>query len=145
MSWSDFENAAPELAAFGAARLNGTVAYLATTRRDGAPRVHPVTPIIGEGRFFLFMEPTSPKAKDLQRDGRYAIHCAMTNSSGASGEFWCAGRAQLIDDATARALAAQLGYPPKEHYILFELDVDRAQSTVYQGNPVRTQWNRKAR
>jgi hypothetical protein len=140
VSWGDFERAAPELAGFGAVRLNGQVAYLATTRSDGSPRVHPVTPIIGEGHFFLFMEPTSPKAKDLQRDGRYQIHCGMSDSSGQSGEFWCAGRARLLDDATLRALAAQIGYPPKPHYILFELDVERAQSTVYAENIVRTRW-----
>ncbi|MGH2405330.1 MAG: pyridoxamine 5'-phosphate oxidase family protein, partial [bacterium] len=50
------------------------MAYLATLRGDGAPRVHPVTPIVGEGRLFLFMEPTSPKGHDLRRDGRYALH-----------------------------------------------------------------------
>ncbi len=58
---------------FGAERLNGKVAYLATVRKDGSPRVHPMTPIIGQGHLFVFMEPTSPKGHDLQRDGRYAI------------------------------------------------------------------------
>lgn len=142
MSWGDFEQAAPKLATFGAERLNGRVAYLATTQKDGAPRVHPVTPIIGQGRFFLFMEPTSPKAKDLQRDGRYQIHCAMDDSSGASGEFWCAGLAAIKSDADSRALATQIGYEPRAHYILFELDVERAQSTVYQDKPVRTLWKK---
>ena len=46
MSWQSLENNHPELAAFGAERLNGNVAYLATVRQDGSPRVHPVTPII---------------------------------------------------------------------------------------------------
>ena len=71
MSWKSFEEQQPELAAFGAKRLNGKVAYLATVRKDGSPRVHPVTPIIGEGHLFVFMEPTSPKGYDLRRDGRY--------------------------------------------------------------------------
>ena len=53
-SWQDFALAEPELSAFGEARL-GTVrpAYLATVRADGMPRVHPVTPIIGEGHLLL--------------------------------------------------------------------------------------------
>ncbi len=144
MSWNDFEKSAPELAAFGAERLNGRVSYLATTQKDGAPRVHPVTPIIGQGHFFVFMEPTSPKGKDLQRDGRYQIHCAMSDSTGESGEFWCAGRAQLIEDVESRALATQIGYAPKPHYILFELDVERAQSTLYLDKPVRTLWKKDA-
>src|SRR5438874_11794155 len=101
-SWTSFANAAPELAAFGAARLAGQVAYLATVRANGAPRVHPVTPIIGEGHLFLFMEPTSPKGKDLQRDGRYALHCAVSDSSGASGEFSVTGQARLVTDSETR-------------------------------------------
>jgi len=41
MSWKHLEDGQAELAAFGAERLNGRVAYLATIRKDGAPRVHP--------------------------------------------------------------------------------------------------------
>ncbi len=105
MTWKTLEEQQPELAAFGLERLNGQVAYLATIRKDGSPRVHPMTPIIGQGHFFVFMEPTSPKGQDLQRDGRYAIHCAVSDNSGASGEFSITGRAHLIDNAELRTLA----------------------------------------
>jgi hypothetical protein len=91
MTWKIVAEQQPELAAFGAERLNGRVAYLATIRKDGSPRVHPMTPIIGQGHLFVFMEPTSPKGRDLQRDGRYAIHCAVSYNSGASGEFSITG------------------------------------------------------
>jgi hypothetical protein len=84
MSWKDFEEANPELAAFGLERFKSGVAYLATVRKDGSPRVHPVTPIVGDGYLFVFMEPTSPKGYDLRRDGRYAMHSAVSDSSGAS-------------------------------------------------------------
>src|SRR5438876_562251 len=115
MSWGDFEQAAPALAAFGMERLMGKVSYLATTQKDGAPRVHPVTPEIGQGRFFVFMESTSPKGKDLLRDGRYAIHCGVSDDSGASGEFWCMGRATLIQDREVWSFAASLStYTPAE-------------------------------
>jgi hypothetical protein len=60
----------PELAAYGAARLlDSEVAYLATVRKDGSPRVHPATPIIGQGRLFVFREPTSPKGHDPRHRG----------------------------------------------------------------------------
>ena len=49
MGWQLLEEQQPELAAFGRLRLNGKVAYLATVRKDGSPRVHPMTPIIGAG------------------------------------------------------------------------------------------------
>jgi hypothetical protein len=144
MSWKLLEEAQPELAAFGVERLNGKVAYLATVRRDGSPRVHPMTPIIGQGHFFVFMEPTSPKGHDLQRDGRYAIHCGVSDSSGLSGEFILSGRAALVDDPARRALAASLSsYTPAERYILFEFGLDSAASTVYlEGEPVRRSWKR---
>ena len=142
MSWKTLEEQSPELAAFGLERLNGKVAYLATIRKDGSPRVHPMTPIIGEGHLFVFMEPTSPKGHDLQRDGRYAIHCSVTDSNGSSGEFSITGRAHLIDDPEMRALAARLSsYTPAERYILFEFELSSAASTIYSaGQPVRQHW-----
>src|SRR5690242_8269078 len=142
MSWKVLEESNPALAQFGAERFSTEIAYLATIRKDGSPRVHPVTPIIGEGRLFLFMEPTSPKGNDLKRDRRYALHCAVENSAGGEGEFHVAGKATWVEDADIRAMAVRVSsYAPRERYILFELGVEFAASTVYQGDvPVRRQW-----
>ena len=144
MSWKDLENADPDLAAFGLSRFETRVAYLATLRQDGSPRVHPVNPIVGQGHLFLFMEPTSPKGHDLRRDGRYALHAAVSDANGTGGEFNLSGRAAFLTDPALRALAAQLAsYTPAERYILFELSVESAQSTQYQnGEPVHRRWNR---
>ncbi len=144
MSWQSLEDQQPELAAFGAERLNGKVAYLATARKDGSPRVHPMTPIIGRGHLFVFMEPTSPKGHDLQRDGRYAIHCSVSENSGASGEFIITGHAHLILNPELRALAVQLAsYTPAERYILYEFDIESAACTLYPNDrPVRQSWKR---
>jgi hypothetical protein len=133
MSWQDLAAGNPELAAYGAARLtDNDVAYLATVRKDGSPRVHPVTPILGEGRLFVFMEPTSPKGHDLRRDGRYALHCAVEDSGGGQGEFYLSGRGRLVDDAATRAMAERAAsYDVAPRYILFELDVAHALGTVY--------------
>lgn len=141
-TWGEFAQAHPELAEFGASRLPGNVAYLATIRQDGSPRVHPVTPILGQGHLFLFMEPTSPKGQDLRRDGRYALHCAVSGSDGASGEFLVSGRAVFVEDPVLRALATQAAsYTPKERYVLFELHLESALSTIYQAErPVRQRW-----
>ena len=67
VSWKELEANAPELAEFGWQRLNGQVSYFATIRKNNLPRLHPVTPIVGEGHLYLFMEPTSPKRNDLNR------------------------------------------------------------------------------
>jgi hypothetical protein len=144
MGWKILEESNPELAAFGAERLNSKVSYLATIRKDGSPRVHPMTPIIGLGHLFVFMEPTSPKGHDLRRDERYAIHCSVSDTSGASGEFTISGRAHLVDNPQIRSLAVQLApYTPADRYILFEFDIESASSAVYEnGEPVRIHWKR---
>jgi hypothetical protein len=146
MTWKLLEEQQPELAAFGCERLNGKVAYLATIRKDGSPRLHPMTPIIGRSHFFVFMEPTSPKGHDLQHDGRFAIHCAVSDNSGASGEFNITGHAHRVDGAELRALAVSLAsYTPADRYILFEFDIESAASTDYaEGRAVRRLWKREA-
>lgn len=140
-SWVEFAKQAPELAAFGAARFTSGVAYLGTLRPDGGPRVHPVTPIIGE-QLFLFMEPTSPKGKDLQRDARYTLHCAVEDSGGGQGEFYVRGQATLATDPALRAQAVQASsYKPQERYILFVLTVDFAFMNRYiDGQPNVRRW-----
>ena len=130
-SWKEFARQAPELAEFGKARLNGRVAYLGTIRSDGSPRVHPVTPIVGD-QLYLFMEPTSPKGKDLQRDGRYTLHCSVEDSSGGSGEFYVRGRATFVDDPLIREQAIQAAsYAPSDRYILFVFTIEFAFMNIY--------------
>jgi hypothetical protein len=142
-TWKAFEQQAHELAAFGKARFQSGVAYLGTIRSDGSPRVHPVTPIIGE-QLFLFMEPTSPKGNDLRRDRRYTLHCAVEDSGGGGGEFYVRGRATFIDDASIREQAiAAASYTPKAHYILFVLTVEFAFMNTYaNGKPETRRWQR---
>ncbi len=146
MSWKTLEEKHPDLAAFGAERLDGKVAYLATVRKDGSPRVHPMTPIIGQGHLFVFMEPTSPKGHDLRRDGRYAMHCAVSDTSGTGGEFIVTGRAHFVNNSELRALAVRLAsYTPADRYILFEFDIKSVASTVYQDDQaVRQHWKSNA-
>jgi hypothetical protein len=130
-TWQEFAQQAPELATFGKSRFQSEVAYFATLRPDGSPRVHPVTPIIGE-QLFLFMEPTSPKGKDLQRDGRYMLHCSVENSSGGGGEFYVRGRATLSTDPRMRETATHVSpYKPADRYILFVLTIEFAFMNVY--------------
>ncbi len=139
--WADFARLAPELAAFGAARFGSQVAYLGTVRADGSPRVHPVTPIIGQ-RLYLFMEPTSPKGKDLQRDPRYALHCSVADSGGGEGEFYVRGRGFLIDEPLVRAEAVRASpYVPQDAYILFVLTVEFAFMNQYlEGRATPRRW-----
>ena len=130
-SWKEFTQQAADIATFGKARFQSKVGYLGTVRADGSPRVHPVTPIVGD-ELFLFMEPTSPKGKDLQRDGRYTLHCAVENMEGGSGEFYVSGHASLVTDPAVRQQAIQAAsYNPRDRYILFRLTVESAFMNVY--------------
>jgi hypothetical protein len=142
MSWKLLESQAPDVAEFSKERLHDKVAYLATIRKDGSPRLHPFTPIIGEGHFFIFMEPTSPKKNDLLRDARYAVHCAVTDNSGESGEVIITGKARFIEDPELRAAAARVcPYQYAERYVLFEFDIEDVLTTEYpEGSPVRKRW-----
>lgn len=142
MSWKALEESNPELAEYGLGRFSNGVAYLGTVTKDGAPRVHPVTPIIGEGRLFLFMEPTSPKGYDLRRGSRYALHSTVEDVEGGGGEFLVSGNGRLVEDAETRVLAVRLSsYHPADRYILFELSVDGALGFIYKGDEkVRLHW-----
>jgi hypothetical protein len=131
-TWGQFESAEQELAAFGAELLLAAPAYLATVRSDGVPRVHPVTPIIGGGQLFLFMEPTSPKARDIDEQGSFAMHNGVPDSNGTGGEFWIAGRGERVEDVELREVAATASrYTPADRYVLFELNVSEARCNGY--------------
>jgi nitroimidazol reductase NimA-like FMN-containing flavoprotein (pyridoxamine 5'-phosphate oxidase superfamily) len=143
--WADLIEAAPELGEIGRQRLEGRIAYLATIRPDGSPRVHPVSPFIGGGHLFVHMEPTSPKGNDLRRDARYALHCAVEDNSGGQGEFVIRGQALEVSDqqrrAAAFAYARAAGYTPQARYVLFELTIAEAVATTYPDDqPRRQRW-----
>lgn len=146
VSWANLESEDSALAAFGQDRLDGKVAYLATVRKDGRPRAHPVTPVIGKGRMFIFLEPSSPRTRDLIESGDFCLHCAMSDSSGSSGEFQVTGVAQEVSDAEIRGIAESVSsFRPSTRSVLFELKITEAMSTAYRGGqPKRRRWQSEA-
>jgi hypothetical protein len=73
VTWKEFAVAAPELARAGRALIHQFqvgLAFLATVRKDGGPRLHPVCPVFSEDRLFVLITAESPKRRDLLRDGR---------------------------------------------------------------------------
>jgi Pyridoxamine 5'-phosphate oxidase len=144
MSWQALANEAPELAAVGAERLHDQVAYLATLKSDGSPRLHPVRPVVTVGRLFVFMEATSPKVQDLDRDPRFALHDTATSDSPWDlREFVVEGTATRIDDPDDRITANDgSAFPRDERFLLYELAIRSALSTTYgpEGRPQRQRW-----
>ena len=144
-TWQDFAAAAPELADFAFERLDERIAYLATVTAEGGPRVHPVSPFIGEGRLFVYMEPSSPKVRDLDRDPRFALHCSVEDNDGGLGEVSVSGQARVVLDPAQRTLAFDsaraAGQSPQERYVVFELALERVIATTYaEGKPYRRRW-----
>jgi pyridoxamine 5'-phosphate oxidase-like protein len=126
-SWSQFAADDPRLA--GAVRAlmqqyGPGLGYLATVRPDGGPRVHPVSPVFALDGLFCFVV-DSPKRRDLERDGRYALHSFPPEDS--DDEAYVAGRAALVTDPTrVAAVADGLRAAPHVDWKLFELSVEAA-------------------
>ena len=135
VTWTEFAAAAPALAATGRALLTQFgvgLAFLATVRADGAPRLHPVCPVLSGDRLFVLIAAASPKQDDLRRDGRYALQTFPQPKPG-SDEFYLAGRALLAEDAATRAAVLRdARHMADASEILFELWIDRVMHTRWE-------------
>jgi hypothetical protein len=115
---------------------------LVTVRGDSPPRVHPVNAGIVDGHLYTFVQAKSSKRRDLDADGRYALHAHYDPQ--APHEFQVRGRARLVEDeATCTAVAAVWFFNAKD-YPLFELMIDHAllgeRPTSDDWPPVHTSW-----
>lgn len=136
VQWSEFASAAPRLAAVVHDLLHQYgpgLGYLATVRADGGPRVHPVSPVVHEGRLYCFIV-RSPKRDDLERDGRYALHTFPSDRS--EDDAYLAGRAsRVVDPGLVARLGAAMRAAPSVDWWLFELTVEMAVAVHNGGTP----------
>lgn len=125
--WSDFASADPPLASAVHSLLcqyGPGLGYLATLRPDGWPRIHPVSPVITDGALFCFLI-SSAKRRDLERDGRYALHSCPPECS--DDEACLAGIASpVLDRIRVQRIARAARAKPGGDWRLFEFSVDRA-------------------
>lgn len=128
-SWSEVEQAAPELAAKVRARFDASgLGYLATLRRDGSPRISGQETLFWEGDLWLGMMDRSRKQLDIERDPRIAVHAANADKHVADGDARVSGRAVRVTDGDtfARYRAAfegNTGQEPPEEFPLYRVDV----------------------
>jgi hypothetical protein len=137
--WEAFAREAPEIAAAGRTLLyqfGPGLGFLATLRIDGAPRLHPVCPVVEGGGLYVFVGNQSPKLADLQRDGRFALHtfpCVDVDD-----EFVVSGIARDAEGDGVRE-AVHAAYvatgATTSNDTLFELLVDRALHAKYGARP----------
>ena len=98
-SWSDFEAAAPELAARVRRHLDAhTHKTLATIRADGAPRISGTESRFADGELWIGSMWDARKARDLRRDPRFALHSGSDEPSEWKGDAKLAGTAEEITD-----------------------------------------------
>ncbi len=143
-TWSEFAAEAPEMAAAGQHLLYQFgigLGYLATVRKDGAPRLHPFCPILCDGGLYGLILPASPKCGDLARDGRYAIHAC--NPQDRDDEFVVSGVARLAEERVAAVRAAFLASPGATSTgdeTCFEFRIDRALHAAYKPRTEPNAW-----
>jgi len=146
-TWTDFETAAPELAAKGRELLYRTgagEALFVTIRGDGLPRAHPVNAGVIDGHLYTFAQAKSAKRRDLEEDGRYALHAYLIPE--APHEFLLRGHVRLIEDAELRQMTAKdWFFAVSDDYPLFELMISNAllgvRPTANDWPPIYSSWS----
>jgi hypothetical protein len=149
ITWKQFLAANPPLAKLGEDQIfqyGVGLAFLATIRKDGAPRLHPVCPVISDSHLYILVLPESPKRWDLHRDGRYALQ-SFPEDRPDSDEFYISGKAfAVIDPEVFESVFTNAKHRASRDEILFELLLDRAMQTKWEGfgteeyRPIHTKW-----
>jgi len=81
----------------------GHVVHLTTLRADGAPQSRPVWTIVHDGCVVFFTQPSSPKARSLERDPRVAL--SVTDRGNSYRSAWLRGRVgRVIEGEEALAI-----------------------------------------
>ena len=109
-SWNEVRQQAPELAAAVQERFEERKhCTLATLRADGSPRISGIEVQFDEADVTIGSMPGAVKARDLQRDPRFALHSATVDPpedpTAWPGEAKLAGRA--VETSTAQYPAHQ--------------------------------------
>lgn len=86
------------------ARFEATgLGFIATLRKDGAPRICGIEPLFAQDELWLGMMFDSLKARDLLRDPRFSLHSATTDKQVTQGDARISGQALAIGGAAAIA------------------------------------------
>ena len=141
-SWAEFEQAAQGLAANVQACFRSyRHCLLATLRADGSPRLNGIEVQFTQGHLWMGMMSGSMKARDLQRDGRMALHSVLDTPEVPVGDAKLGGRAtEITDRPTIDAWAASLGNEPPGTFHLFRVDVAEASHLRAEGDHLVIEW-----
>jgi hypothetical protein len=135
-TWDAFAAAAPELAATARELFEAhTHLTIATLRKDGSPRISGIECRFIEGDLWFGSMPNAVKARDLQRDPRFALHSGTGDVVDWKGDAKVAGRAEEITEPGRRKeIFAAMGQPDPGGSHVFRADLNEV-STVRLGEP----------
>jgi pyridoxamine 5'-phosphate oxidase-like protein len=135
-TWKDVTTAAPELAKTARELFEAhTHLTIATLRKDGSPRISGIECRFVEGELWFGSMPNALKARDLQRDPRFALHSGTGDASDWNGDAKVSGRAEEITDADRMTeIFAAMGHPQSGPSHLFRAELSEV-STVRLGDP----------
>jgi hypothetical protein len=131
VKWGELAQLRPDLASRGHdlfCQFGVGLAFLATVRPDGAPRLHPICVVpTADGLYGLIIP--SLKLGDLKRDGRYSLHSYPSPAN--EDAFSLTGAAVVHDSPAIRrdVIAAFLAQPGRQGPPLEESHFD-AQTVV---------------
>jgi Pyridoxamine 5'-phosphate oxidase len=126
VSWTEFAAAEPAMAQQGRAliyRRGDGEGLFVTVAGNGLPRVHPINVGVVDGRLVAFIQDKSAKARDLEADGRYALHAVYDPAQ--PHEFLVRGRAQRVTEPAIRqTTAGDWFFTVSDAYPLYELLIE---------------------
>ncbi|MEW1634963.1 pyridoxamine 5'-phosphate oxidase family protein [Streptomyces sp. NPDC093801] len=133
-NWAAFEKAEPDFAGAVQARFAQFPHHvLATLRKDGSPRVTGLNVEFRGGELWLGMMAGSMKARDLQRDPRFALHTNPgPGDTMPDGDVRISGRAvEIVDPPELHRYAEEKDTPHPFH--LFHADLTEVVHTAVDG------------
>jgi hypothetical protein len=119
VTWAEFARQVPDLADRGRVLIEDHgVAFLATVRKDGSPRLHPITPVFAGDGIYVAVAHRSPKRFDLLRDRRFALHALLGRKD---EEFVLTGAVEQLEDGAERAgVVASANHVIRDSDLVFE-------------------------
>ncbi|MFB7618269.1 pyridoxamine 5'-phosphate oxidase family protein [Kitasatospora sp. NPDC056181] len=131
-TWQDFEHEEPDLASAVRARFEANKHHvLATLRKDGSPRVSGTEVEFVGADLTLGSMFGAVKARDLQRDGRFALHAHPGDETMEGGDSKVSGRAvEITDEVELAAWEADLPEPPPGPFHAFRLELEQVVHTT---------------
>jgi hypothetical protein len=149
MCWVDFEVAAPEMGQTARSLIErfGFI-YMATLRRDGAPRISPVEAHIVHGRLMVVMVAASRKAHDVARDPRVTLQSPIADSADPGVELKLRGRVAEVDQtqraATTEVVEALSGWRPRQSWLFLAVEIEAVAVLAWiEGEMLLSRWDRR--